>query len=249
MTTKYLHPQFILAVDNQYFKDRADTFKQGLTSFDYWTWLEQVQPHLTIRQRNWLDGDKGVTGKGDVSYRQILPYVVFTQTSEEGTKKVIVYRRTSKVGESRLAKGASIGFGGHIDLVDVIYDPITSVVNLEQTILKSTLRELSEELLITVGGAPVRLVDMDIRHATQGIEFLIDDLPGKKDNLAAGDVPVGQLHIGLVLKIELPSDWVVSCPEEELDIVGPVSLPEIYNDPTLEFEPWSKAIINSLLTQ
>jgi predicted NUDIX family phosphoesterase len=56
----------------------------------------------------------------DTSLVQPIPYaVVIAPFGEEGEAKVLMYKRSSKGGESRLQDKYSIGIGGHINGIDV----------------------------------------------------------------------------------------------------------------------------------
>jgi predicted NUDIX family phosphoesterase len=86
---------------------------------------------LCIGGREWLELDE--------DFRQIIPYVVLRDAG-----KLLHYQRSSQGNESRLHGRFSLGFGGHIDLEDVVAEG--SVVDLRRTIGNSARRELIEEV-------------------------------------------------------------------------------------------------------
>jgi predicted NUDIX family phosphoesterase len=86
---------------------------------------------LCLGGREWLESDE--------RFRQIIPYVVLRDAG-----KLLGYMRSSEGNEARLHGRCSLGFGGHIDLDDVVSEG--SVVDLRRTIATSANRELLEEV-------------------------------------------------------------------------------------------------------
>ena len=70
------------------------------------------------------------------TFKQIIPYVVFTKEN-----KILVVKRTKKQTEKRLHEKLSIGIGGHIN-------PIDDANHGEMTLLNGLNREINEELEI-----------------------------------------------------------------------------------------------------
>lgn len=81
--------------------------------------------------RNQVDGD-GETTKGDESYKQIIPYVVFLMGRD-----VFIFDRAPSSNETRLHGKSSIGIGGHITDQDDT-EPFWAY-------LKGMIREITEE--------------------------------------------------------------------------------------------------------
>ncbi len=54
----------------------------------------------------------------DPSFKQLIPYVVFRHTAEDGTVSVFTYTRGKGQGERRLHAKKSVGVGGHISRED-----------------------------------------------------------------------------------------------------------------------------------
>jgi predicted NUDIX family phosphoesterase len=86
---------------------------------------------LCLGVRDWLESDE--------RFRQIIPYVILRDAG-----KLLHYMRSSEGNEARLHGRCSLGFGGHIDLDDVVSQG--SVVDLRRTIATSANRELLEEV-------------------------------------------------------------------------------------------------------
>jgi len=73
--------------------------------------------------------------ESDISFKQIIPYVVLKDNN-----KVLLYKRTKKTSESKLHEKYSIGIGGHLDLSDKSQD----------SIMTGLLRELDEEVDVKI---------------------------------------------------------------------------------------------------
>lgn len=100
----------------------------------------------------------------DPSFLQPIPYIVI----KDGDK-VLTYIRSPKGGENRLHNKAAIGFGGHIDVVDVVTND-AQVIDLRATLNRAALRELEEEANIhipeaTLGANPELLRWTHIIHS------------------------------------------------------------------------------------
>lgn len=105
----------------------------------------------------------------DPTFRQIIPYVVLRCGD-----KFLTYTRGGAGGESRLHEKISMGFGGHVDIPDVVTGD-EGMIDLPATLEISVNRELEEELPgLTVTGR-------------KWIGLLADN-----------SNEVGQVHVGLV---------------------------------------------------
>ncbi len=153
--------------------------------------------------------------EGDENFKQIIPYVVL---SYQG--KIALYKRTKKGGENRLHDMHSIGFGGHIDAFDLIYDA-DGTINIGLTIEKSARREIDEELVVSSIASKTTL------------GYITDN-----------SNPVGRVHIGVVEQWELTEPEVKSN-EDEIEVVGLFSIDELQSFDG-EIENWSTHIINGL---
>lgn len=206
-------PQFILACDNKF----AEIFYHNtFQETSYQSFLTNAQKYLTIRQREWLEKDN--------NYKQLIPYTVFKLKNED---KYMTYQRTELVGESRLAGNSSIGFGGHIDLVDVVHDA-DSIINLHETIFDSVYREIHEELEIS------GYLKDAFHHRYIGSKLYI--LNDNSDE-------VGEVHLALVRVIEVDESEIIDVREEELDYLGFKTKEEILG---LNPENWTKFILDNI---
>lgn len=145
--------------------------------------------------------------------------------------KIAVYKRLAGGGESRIHNLHSVGFGGHVDFSDAIHD--NSIINAEQSIIDSSLRELSEELSL-----PFDINTAEIK--TRG--YIIDN----RDE-------VGQVHLGVWQSLIVPDDVDISLidvSEDEKDKIDFLGFKDIdwykekLNDESFKLEGWSEMIIN-----
>jgi predicted NUDIX family phosphoesterase len=206
------HPQFILAMA----AGSLNTLPEGLSQVSMASFVQNANSDLIIRERAQLEQDE--------AYRQIIPYVCLAVADEEKTV-FIPYRRNQGVGESRLAGKVSVGFGGHIDLADIVHQD--SVVDLFQTIGNAATRELGEELIFE--GASSEEISM----FDNGL--LIDN-----------SNEVGRVHVGVILTALLPKGMTVKANEEELEVLAPMTATELLES-GLELEPWTKIVLEAVV--
>lgn len=237
------HAQFILAMDSSYFLPVqrngcvSDMFRDGLNNFPAEWFLMEAQSHIVIRERNWLDNQVHAKWqhragkepfKGDPTYRQFLPYCVIRIALPNGEWQYFLYRREDTVGEVRLAGNVSAGYGGHIDLVDVVFNA-KSVIDLAATIRLSSRREIfGEETAIY--DAEGKLVDPE----TLEVRFA--------DKFITQETEVESLHLGIVMTLDLPVGYRVETPENELTSMEPMTARQLLAS-GLPIEPWTRAIM------
>lgn len=205
------HPQYILAVTN----DSLGDLQQGMNIISLNTFVAKAEDNLVIKQRAKLEQEP--------EFRQIIPYVCVA-TQRDDKLHFWPYRRTETSGEARLQGNVSIGFGGHIDLVDVMHD--NSVIDLFQTIGNAAARELGEELDLAGAGEEVNLFDNGV---------LIDD-----------SNEVGKVHLGVVLTAILPNGVTPTSKEDALEVLPAMSARELL-DSGLPLESWTRIILESIV--
>uniref|UniRef100_A0AAU6W0K7 Nudix hydrolase domain-containing protein n=1 Tax=Pseudomonas phage Nican01 TaxID=3138540 RepID=A0AAU6W0K7_9CAUD len=212
-----MKPQFIVGIKNETLTEKVGLPTTGLSPIDMQQIIELVQEGIVIGQREALEKDESV--------RQVLPYVILSQFDESaGVMKYIPYRRTKLVGESRLAGNVSVGFGGHIDLDDVVSKG--SVVDLIATIGQAVGRELQEEVIFSgMDGADISL-------------FSVGMILDNSDE-------VGKVHLGVVMNAQLPPGATAVCAEEELESLRPMTARELL-DSGLPIESWSRIALDFL---
>lgn len=222
MTAKK-HPQFILAATKLFF----DAFKakqesqSSIFEYNYTELLEDIQSHLIIGERHSLELNS--------DYRQILPYVIVRENDGSGVTKYVTYRRTSKVGEQRLAGNVSIGFGGHIDLSDIVYDN-KSVISLSATIQSAAMREYAEEL---------ELIDSSVVETENTTEYYKGDFIIGELLILDDSNSVGKVHAGFIMIVDLPLNCKMTTVEEELESLPSMTAQELLSS-DLPLENWTK---------
>lgn len=142
--------------------------------------------------------------ESDERYLQVVPYCIAWRGG-----RILHYRRPPRGGEARLAGLGSIGVGGHVERR---LDELSLAPSRHWTAaLHAGRRELREEI---GARAPCEFLP---------VATLLDD-----------SNPVGRVHLGLVIRVELSSEPIVASPE----VVGPEFLdPEAITPAGLE--PWS----------
>lgn len=164
----------------------------------------------TLRPSCWL-GPRDLLEKMP-HFRQIIPYVVLMVGD-----KIIRYKRTPAGGEPALHDLASIGFGGHIDLSDVVSED--SQVWLPETLAHAASREVEEEL----PGTRAEL--------TKWVGLLIDN---------SNDV--GRVHLGVVAIWHLDSITLVTPTDASISCVELVELTDLHMECD-KLESWSRMLV------
>ena len=209
-------PQFILAMQNG---GLISELQQGVNRIGFDQFVGLTQGLVTIREREHLEQDP--------NYRQVIPYVMLAVRDADGKALFVPYARTSQSGEERLRGNVSLGFGGHIDLADVIHND--SVIDLVQTIGGAVTRELQEE--VSFSHAVGENFDMPMFDA--GV--LIDD---------SNDV--GKVHLGVLLTCLLPEGTVVTSNEEALEILPLMNAQQLLAS-GLPLETWTRIILEDII--
>lgn len=155
--------------------------------------------------------------------RHIIPYIVLYS---EKTREVFLYRRTSKVGESRLAGNASCGIGGHVDINEYALD-----------VCKNSHEPLTDILVDTANRELVEEMGSRYNDTLTMLGFLRDDSD-----------EVGKVHLGWIC-VKFVDREDISVQEDELETIGWRKLDEIdAEDEELNLENWSKQLIAYLQT-
>jgi predicted NUDIX family phosphoesterase len=163
-------------------------------------------------------------------HRQILPYALLTRTVD-GEKQYSVYQRVKGIGEERLLKGHSIGWGGHLAGKGVQYDDDEGILVWE-SILAGLKAEMGQECGVDTEA-----------------EGVVTTLHGYIHSFAS---PVDALHLSVVLEVEIPADYVVSVTEKGLDFKGWYNIEQLKSlwtelkSTDVKFESWSNFIIEKL---
>lgn len=186
-------------------EQRIPTTGMGILAFD---WDKVDLDHIALLSRSVCDNPKHKS-VGEY-FPQIIPYIVVR--NQEG--KILTYSR-GKGTEDRLHAFRSIGFGGHIDFVDVFNHPS----NLISAIQVGADREIAEELV----------ADGNITNNIKPDNIIID---------YTNDV--GKVHVGVLFDITLDE---VNTDTYEISDAMWLSLDEIKQSSS-KYENWSRLVIN-----
>ncbi len=110
----------------------------------------------------------------DPSFKQLIPYVIFTHRDREGRLTVFQYTRGTGQGEGRLHRKRSVGIGGHISAVDSTRCEAGDPYDVGMR------RELDEEVVI------------ETPYTSRCVGLINDDL-----------TEVGRVHLGVVHRFEV----------------------------------------------
>lgn len=88
--------------------------------------------NISFRERSEMEQDP--------SFKQLIPYVIFTHRNDQDESTIFHYQRGTGQGEARLHKKRSVGIGGHISSTDE---------NAESTYQDGMQRELDEEVVVS----------------------------------------------------------------------------------------------------
>ena len=162
----------------------------------------------------------------DESLRQVIPYLLL----RHGGGGYFTYRRLPSGGEARLFDRYSLGVGGHINderiHIGLGYSHAVLAPNL---IAEGLQRELAEELVLPETGGLGRL-------SIHGF-------------LALDETPVDRVHVGLVVRVDVPEALSHDCHIREtdrLESAGWLTVAELERlRQTVTFEGWSRTLIEA----
>jgi predicted NUDIX family phosphoesterase len=154
--------------------------------------------------------------ESDNTAKQLISYTLFVSE-----KRVFVMKRLSTQSESRLRGLLSIGVGGHMNPADSIDWPgRRRLADLKNLVAVNTSREIKEEVALARN------------PAFSILGFLNDDKN-----------PVGQVHLGVVSVVNLPSP-LLAVKETDKMMGAWVELRKL--SLLGEFETWSSLVLESL---
>jgi predicted NUDIX family phosphoesterase len=159
----------------------------------------------------------------DTDFKQLIPYMIFCHTKEQGELRIFRYVRGKGMGENRLHSKASVGIGGHISQEDTFpegtdQEKCNDGMNVFRT---GMLRELAEE------------VQMNSKFTEKCVGMINDD-----------ETDVGKVHLGVVYRFDLETPDIISN-EPDLIESGFLPLSTLLADLS-QFETWSSISLKSL---
>lgn len=202
--------------------------------------LKEVYPELEVEGNHYLplrldelNSISFIMERSEIEknpdYIHPIPYVLVRNTQGE----FFTYQRCKGIGEERLLGNYSIGFGGHMDEVAVVYDE-DGLIDLGLSLSSCTLRELFEELDVDQAD----IVKAYYQSMARGeLDFGVIYMPGDE---------VGRQHLGIVMVVTLDDAWTL---ETELVGIGYHSA-DVLQSTSMNFgdrlEPWSRYVLDLL---
>ena len=193
----------------------ADCYPQGFAPFGE-ECAQQDFEETVARRGFFVERERAETNP---DWKQIIPYTIVVRTapSSEATE-VLLLRRLSKGGESRLVGKLSIGVGGHLNPED-----LGSVADRRSVLECGTQREITEEL--AVEGSP----------SLRRVGLLNDDSNA-----------VGAVHLGLVQVATVTGSVAIRETDVlEGDFESPSRLRDLLEEGA-PFETWSEKLLRHL---
>ena len=199
--------------------DKGRLFLMGIPTAELVVKATTAPGIATLRRR----GDV----ETDTSLLQPIPYtVVIAPFGEEGEAKVLMYKRSSKGGETRLQDKYSIGVGGHINGIDV--ENYFASPTEDSPCSACMFRELFEELGVDELNCEA---------------VMLSDKPIYDDSEAVSSVHIGLLYT--VILADVPNINV----EDALTSVEWVNIPDLApgTERYDKLEGWSKYVAELLV--
>lgn len=172
---------------------------------------------VMIGSRAWLETDE--------KFLQLIPYTLIMSRNGQ----VLAYSRTSKGGEGRLHDKVSVGFGGHINVLDLVYN-MEGYISLDSTVYNSTKRELHEEIS----------TDICSEEVTEEIGLLYD--PSDE---------VGRVHLGVVQTLLIDENventkHKITTQDDGITILGFFDKEYLLTSEEVNLESWSRIALENL---
>jgi predicted NUDIX family phosphoesterase len=137
--------------------------------------------------------------------------------------RYLTYERTPKGDEPGLHYQRFIGFGGHIETDDLIYNENGSV-NFLESLKKAAMREVGEELILSS--------DNSVVEASMNPEMIVSSRN-----------EVDAVHAGVVMLIDITNENLVAG-EDQIKLLGFKTPDELQSVENLE--SWSQILVKSM---
>jgi predicted NUDIX family phosphoesterase len=212
--------RFILVVDRKHLFPGLSP--QGFLPSDAVA-MEGIGPHLFFAERDHMEQNS--------HYKQIIPYLAL-QRGQGDQARVLCYQRRSKHTEQRLGGLWSVGFGGHIEPLDV------ESGGRAQLVTTAALREMEEETGLNPGAAALQMAGFinsdreDVSSVHFGVVYRVDldGLPGGDDEIMRLVSAQAEPH---------QARWIAA--RELPGLIGPGNGPDGGT-----FEDWSRVAVEGL---
>lgn len=210
------------------------------------SFAQHMAPYSVFASRHMLDdmthvdfnANPGpVQVPGSSMFRQVLPYSILCHKQDDGPVRYFTYQRgkfvpnsEEGIGEKRLEGKVSIGWGGHIEILEAVHTE--GVLNTSQTIYNGMMRELVEELR---GPDLMFDIDKEITDASIADILLINSDQGQVDTL----------HLGVTFISRFMTDTPpeLASNEAALKDIGWLTLEELR---THDCESWTSQLVDFL---
>ncbi|MBF0746288.1 DNA mismatch repair protein MutT [Gemella sp. 19428wG2_WT2a] len=167
--------------------DREILFDNEKNSFNGYISNEDVRFNEIVNNFSKIEVKRRGDMEENPQYKQLIGYAI---VKDKATKEILVYTRLTGGGESRLHGKASVGVGGHMNMVDD--------KSIEEIIKINISRELKEEIGVSFEENLDELVCVG----------LINDDTNE----------VGRVHMGLVYQVYVDKRKVKDIEEDTLRI-------------------------------
>jgi len=171
-------------------------------------------PCLALVERHGFFEDRP-SAEESCEIKQVIPYGVLCARDAASRELVLLLRRSRRGGDARLHEKSSIGVGGHVN------PPDAGAGTLRDAVLRAFERELHEELEVLS------------EYTCRPIGVLNDD-----------SNPVGQVHVGIVFRVDLSAPSVRVREREQLS--GELVSPEAVSEHRGSLETWSSLLLEHL---
>lgn len=195
----------------------------------------------SIRIKTWMDsmdwafvGTQRASINSNRHVRQLVLYTFLYKEDQDGNiDRVAVYAR-GKGATDELVGKMSIGFGGHLEVDDLVKVPATGGVSSYLSLIKSGIRELDEEISV-----PGHTSEEMIEGRGTLVGVICDEKPNDRDW-------IGNIHLGVVMGVSVGSLADFEVLEEKHSKLGWWSVKEL-QEKRDGFEPWTRYLIDQLL--
>ena len=211
--------------------DRAEAYYalrgniQGVIKYNVCQFMYDVRWDLVSRTRKKMEAANNEL--------HFIPYGTVTQFALDKLHVAIYNRPAKNNGESRLAGKASIGFAGHVDIIDYVRDS-KGVLNGYDTAMRCFLREMSEELKYFINGERFSLLDRPDLYSVEVLGLIHDRTDA-----------VGQSHLGIYFNLKLHPDVTIESNEDQILNVAWLPADKLLTEDR-NFENWSQMLAEEI---